>query len=346
VDAVGWLGWWHWHIRSIPSRFFFEADLLTESLTAFLIVLSIALLVGMFFLKMPTLWKVLGLAFLTGIVASCATLTRPLFIFVPFVIAFFLLVLWHTQPRIRWTGALMIGLTGAVVLGLWVNFIYTRFNMLSLTTMTGFHLVQNTGTYFEYVPDEYASIRDVFLQYRAEQIAATGSPGNTIWAAIPALQEASGLSFYDLSNLLAKISIQLIISHPFLYLKNVILGWLWFWKAPVYYAADSFRYSWLGIISKWVIPVWRGALIILNIGFVCGSVTLILKRVRQILQMDIFLWLLTGLIWLTSVAQTLLDHGDNPRFLVPVQSLVVLVVFWWGTQLISFMRKKDAKLSS
>jgi hypothetical protein len=215
--------------------------------------------------------------------------------------------------------------------------------MLSLTTMTGFHLVQNTGTFFEYVPDEYASIRDVFLQYRAAQIAATGSPGNTIWAAIPALQEASGLGFYNLSNLLAKISIQLIISHPFLFLKNVILGWLWFWKAPVYYAADSFRYSWLGLLSKWIIPVWRVALIIINVGFVFGSVMLIWKRVRQMLRMHNFLWLLTGLVWITSILQTLLDHGDNPRFMVPVQSLVVFIVIYWGIKLILFLRLKDEK---
>ena len=33
------------------------------------------------------------------------------------------------------------------------------------------------------------------------------------------------------------------------------------------------------------------------------------------------------------MVQTLLDHGDNPRFLVPLQSLVVLWVVWvvWKT---------------
>jgi hypothetical protein len=62
--------------------------------------------------------------------------------------------------------------------------------------------------------------------------------------------------------------------------------------------------------------------------------------------MNNFLWFLLGTIWLTSIAQTLLDHGDNPRFLVPVQSLVVLVVFYWGTKLILFLRKKDANLSA
>jgi hypothetical protein len=36
--------------------------------------------------------------------------------------------------------------------------------------------------------------------------------------------------------------------------------------------------------------------------------------------------MLLGNIWIASILQTLIDHGDNPRFLVPLQSLVVLWV--------------------
>ena len=47
--------------------------------------------------------------------------------------------------------------------------------------MTGYHLVQHTGGYFEYVPDEYAALRDTYIQSgtrrswrRATQTNATG----------------------------------------------------------------------------------------------------------------------------------------------------------------------------
>jgi hypothetical protein len=73
---------------------------------------------------------------------------------------------------------------------------------------------------------------------------------------------------------------------------------------------------------------------------------LVLKKVRQIPGMNGLLWFSLGTIWLTSIAQTFLDHGDNPRFMVPVQSLVLMVVFCWGTKLIMFQRKKDANLSA
>ncbi|MDX1601172.1 MAG: hypothetical protein R3191_06630, partial [Anaerolineales bacterium] len=31
-----------------------------------------------------------------------------------------------------------------------------------------------------------------------------------------------------------------------------------------------------------------------------------------------------------SVVQTLVDHGDNPRFLVPLQMIVIVNVLWAG----------------
>jgi 4-amino-4-deoxy-L-arabinose transferase-like glycosyltransferase len=324
-----------------PQQFFFEANLLTETLTTFLIMLSMALLTGVMYSKKPALWKTGGLAVVIGMVAGGAALTRPLFIFLPFWMAFFVLVFWNANNRIRWSFALLVGLSGVVLVGLWVNFMHQHFHMLSLTTMTGFHLVQHTGLYFEYVPDKYAVIRDVYLHFRAEQIASTGSPGNAIWDAIPELSKASGLGFLDLSRTLTKISVQLIIDHPGLYLKNVILGWFWFWKAPVYYHPVFLGFSWSGIILKWIIRGWQSALILFNIGFVSGSALLGFKRVRQCLRMDASLWLMVSIIWLTSIVQTLVDHGDNPRFLVPIQSLVVLIVLIWGMQIIKNLREKN-----
>ena len=70
-----------------------------------------------------------------------------------------------------------------------------RFDLFSLTTMTGYHLVQHTGYYFEDVPDEYAEIRDIYLDFRDARIEERGSQGNTIWDAIPVIMEATGYGF-------------------------------------------------------------------------------------------------------------------------------------------------------
>jgi hypothetical protein len=62
----------------------------------------------------------------------------------------------------------------------------------------------------------------------------------------------------------------------------------------------------------------------------------VMARLRSIAdRMPAFLWCVTGIVWIASILQTLLDHGDNPRFLVPLQTLVVLWmlwVFWWSSK--------------
>jgi hypothetical protein len=50
------------------------------------------------------------------------------------------------------------------------------------------------------------------------------------------------------------------------------------------------------------------------------------RGLRARLGLDGFSVALGGTIWTASVVQTLADHGDNPRFLVPLQAVVMLVV--------------------
>lgn len=319
----------------------FEANLLTETLATFFIALVLAGMAWLLAGSERPLWQVFPAALGVGLSGALAALTRPLFIFLPFWAALALLVLWRARLRVRWGAALSAGLSGLLLLVVWVNFIHAHYNRWGLTTMTGYHLIQHTGLFFEYVPDDHAAIRDTYLEYRALRIAETGSAGNAIWDAIPALQKASGLGFYDLSDELARISIRLILEHPLLYLKNVIEGWLWFWKAPVYWSAQALRPAWLAEPMRGVILAGRGLLAVANLAFVGFSLTLVWKKARRALRMDAFLWFALTSIWLTSIAQTLLDHGDNPRFLVPLQTLVVILVLWWGTQIVHLLRNKN-----
>ena len=226
------------------GQFFFEANLMTETLATFWLVLVCAGLVAIFSpaswlfssLADPEggSWSKVGLALFVGLACALAALTRPLFIFVPFLVAVSLLIFWQSVDLTTLIAAAVAALIPALILvGLWVNFIHSRFHVWSLSSMQGFHLIQHTGGFFEYVPDEYAAVRDTYLRYRDAHVAKYGTQVNTIWDAIPELQTVSGEGFYGLSRLIQKISIQLIITHPLLYLRNVALGWLWFWKVPV-----------------------------------------------------------------------------------------------------------------
>jgi hypothetical protein len=339
------------------GQLFFESNLLTESLTTFLMVVTIAgMLAWLLYPKFRRLW----LAFLLGLLSTITLLVRPLFIYLPF---FLLLFLWigsrviqtpkkladegenilnHQTSHFDLSWHIGIGFLLPVVLllGGWIIFIHKNFGEWSLTTMTGYHLVQHTGNFFEYVPDEYASLRDTYIKYRDAHIAQYGTQTNAIWDAIPEMSQVSGYSFYALSRVLTRISIQLILQHPFLYLKNALLGWWMFWRVPVYWSADALRYPWMAGGLTLVILIERVLVFFINMVFIFASIYFALvefisnvRRKPSILAMRythpsmyVFLWMLLGNIWIASILQTLLDHGDNPRFLVPLQSLVVLWV--------------------
>jgi hypothetical protein len=220
-------------------------------------------------------------------------------------------------------------LTPALVMVIgWTLYIYTTYGVFSLTTMSGYHLMQHTGNFFEYVPDQYAALRDTYIKYRDARVAEFGTQGNTIWEAIPEMERVSGLNFFQLSRTLERLSIQLIREHPDLYLRNVASGWWLFWRAPVYWAPQTIAPPLRGILEALVL-VERGGLFLANLVFLVTSLLVLFwKKARRSLRVTSLMGLTACLVWAASILQTLLDHGDNPRFLVPLQSWVVLWVLW------------------
>ncbi|GAP13936.1 hypothetical protein LARV_01695 [Longilinea arvoryzae] len=321
------------------GQLFFEANLLTETLTTFLLALSV---LAVFEGLRRRGWIRLAWALAGGLFGGLAGLVRPLFFFVPFWMAlFFPLAFWREGWRVRLGNLFAPLLPGLIIAGLWVGYIDTNFHILSVTVMNGYHLVQHTGYFFEYVPDEDAALRDTYLRYRAERIARYGTQGNTIWDAIPELEKVTGLSFYNLSQKMASISIELIREHPGLYLRTVVSGWFLYWRAPVYWDAGAIAPPGLRVLLQGLVTAERLALVAFNLTFILGSlVTLLWKRFRQIFHPNPVIYYLTGLIWLSSIAQTLPDHGDNPRFLIPLQSWVVFCVLWFGFGLRDYLRQQ------
>ena len=277
----------------------------------------------------------LVLAGLLGVTSALAGTVRPLFFVLPVWLFFFVLSMPGSVRTHRMARAIAFGIGPVLILGGWLNWVNSTYGMFSPTTMTGYHLVQHTGEYFEYLPDEVAPIRDTYLKYRDERIAERGVQTNAIWDAIPEMSEASGLSFFGLSAELQRLSLRLIAQHPGLYLANVVQGWIDFWKAPVYWDRAGLESAWLGsLFAGWAV-LGRGLSLVANAAFLIGSAAAALSgKLRSRLGVDRFALVAGGLIWLSSVVQTLVDHGDNPRFLVPLQAVVILLVVragwsWW-----------------
>ncbi len=199
--------------------------------------------------------------------------------------------------------------------------------MLSPTVMGGYSLVQHTGAFFEYLPDEAAPIRDTYLRYRQAQLAARGTQTNAIWDAIPEISRASGLGFYDLSREMQRLSLWLIRQHPDLYARSAAEGWVAFWKAPIYWDLQLVSPAWLETALPAYANLTRLLLAGTNLAFLALCLAgLFLRRVRRALAAHTTTLAGAAMVLVVSVVQTLLDHGDNPRFLVPLQMVVVVVV--------------------
>ncbi len=309
----------------IPGPVLFEANLLSETLTTFFLILSLVLMMGMD--RAVSKRSAYGFALAMGISSSLAALVRPLFFILP---VWLLIFVWFGPKGRSLRLAVSYSLAPLLMLGAWLTWMYTTYDMLGPTTMGGYHLVQHTGEYFEFLPDEVAPLRDTYIEYRDAQIAERGTQTNAIWDAIPEMSEVSGLSFFALSAELQRLSVQLILQHPNLYLANVAQGWIDFWKSPVFWdraAVSSELVS--GVFAAWV-GVGRLITLIANAAFLAGSaLVLFSRRMRDRLGLDRYILVNAGLIWIASIVQTLVDHGDNPRFLIPLQTLVFYVVARW-----------------
>jgi hypothetical protein len=302
----------------------FETDLIAETCTTFWIIASLALLI--FLSRSPRRLAALASAFALGVTASLAGLTRPLFYILAVWLLPFVWVVGDVSRRRRLARTAIFCIGPTLLLGGWLLFVYRSYDMLSPTTMGGYQLVQHTGAFFEYLPDQWADVRETYLRYRDAKIAETGVQTNAIWDAIPELTKVTGLSFYGLSNELARLSFDLIRQHPNLYTRSVIQGWVWFWKAPAYWRPEVFPSGVRAALGAWVVAS-RAVEVLANAAFVLISAALVVsRRLRRGVRLTREGIAVGGIVWVTSVVQTLADHGDNPRFLVPLQMVVILFV--------------------
>jgi hypothetical protein len=208
-----------------------------------------------------------------------------------------------------------------------VWWVYDNYGMLSPDTKGGFYLVQHTGNFFEYLPDDEALIRDTYLRYREAQIAERGDQTNAIYAAIPELTRLTGMSVFDLSRELQRLSIRLIRQHPLLYFQSVAVGWVDFWRAPVYWRPDLLKVPLsIGILDS-IAMIGRLICVAANAAFLAlAAMTILRPKARRLLGVDSIAVACGGLVLVSSLAQSFVEHGDNPRFLVPLQMIVFSVV--------------------
>lgn len=325
-----------------PSTLFFEASILSETLATFLVCLTV-----LFAFSVVDSGKLRPSAcFLVGITSYLAGLTRPLFQLLP--IALILVVAYAQYSRCRRLHIKNVLLSGAnilipfliLIVG-WSYVNYSRFGYFTLSTLTGYNLTQHSGKFIEKAPDEYKIIADIYIQERDKKIARTGTSAGTIRRARGKMLASSGLSHAELSKKLAKMSIALFIANPVSYGKSVIQSFILFWFPAPYHQGYSIGRFFSGREVWWVYLYSFVYLLLIAAYFSFMLLLVISHRIRNLLWKP-DMAVIFSIIAYTSVVSSMTEFGENARFKVPIESLVMGLVVFFVYLIASYRRSPRA----
>ena len=311
------------------NQLFLEASLLSETLATFLLTLS-------FYLVQRASEKHWAFGTLAGAggVAAFAALTRPVSALAGVVLAAWTMIAARGR-RLAATGAFLICFSVPVLA--WCAFNQAMIGQFGMSTLIGLTLTNHSGAFIERAPDEYATLRDIYLAYREKHIAASGTHRMTIFEARQEMKERTGFTDAQLSRELSRMSVKLFKAYPLDYLRSVAEAWAAFWTVPIPVMDDLLRSPGaalrIGLLSRIQTCVFR-----------IGYVAFLLLSVPTLW---IALWrkkatdagwncaaTIVILVLGMSVAQALLEFGGNGRYAIPTQSLAMAAVIIASTKLL------------
>lgn len=307
----------------------FEAGVLTEALSTFLLVLALWLWDrGINADSDSRVWRQLLAA---SAVVGAAALVKPFLVFMVALLPL-LSVYGAKVARQTWPSSLKRGLAAAIpafllVLG-WSAFNKSHLDYFGVTTLAGYNLTQHSGAVMEQAPEQYAVVRDIYLKYREPRVRETGSHSMTIWEAYAEMMEATGQTFPQLSETLGRLSTGLLLSHPKAYAKTAFEAWLRFWKVPLppsFLEADGAspellrNLTAIADVERYALVVLKGVFLLLV--FVAALLAVIRRRLPDSLDVAV-----VATIFAASALQALTEYGENARYSIPFQGLMFFVI--------------------
>jgi 4-amino-4-deoxy-L-arabinose transferase-like glycosyltransferase len=307
----------------------FESAMLTETLTTFLLALALWLWFG----GMPENEnaRTSGSLWIAGAAIGAAALVKPFLQYaVPLLPLLTALGVWRRTGSLRKAGvaASAVALPALLLVLGWSAFNKAQVGYFGITTLAGYNLTQHSGAVMEDAPDEYATVRDIYLKYREPRKQRTGSHSMTIWEAYPEMMEATGQSFVELSRTLGSLSVQLLRTHPKVYARNAFDGWVKFWKAPLSPAFLEHDLASPALLTalQFVWQFERFALVAAKAAFLFWCAFVVQRiaktgRVANLLDITII-----GMVLAGSALQALTEYGENARYSIPFQPLILLAL--------------------
>lgn len=291
-----------------------ESTMISEALATLLVTLVGATMVWLWSDRthLVTL-KLVAMATCAGLLP----LTRPAYAFVPLV-ALAVALSWAPRSVPRLLLVVVVAFTPMLA---WSTFNLVRVDSFGLSTGLGLNLTNKTGGYVEDAPQEYAVIRDLYLQARAED---GGDNVNAIWRHYESMMRVTGQSFNQLSSSFLRMNLALIATHPRQYATNVGATFLDFFK----FCGDGPP----GLLTPPGLTslVWQverglndlvGAMFLLLVGaWVVGAIY------RRTWRPITPLFWLSFIVLATDAVCAVIEYGDGPRFGIPTQPLMFAVV--------------------
>jgi hypothetical protein len=329
------------------STGYWEISLLSDTLTIFLVALAAYLTVIAATAPRHRLAWHLAL----GLVLSALALCHSTFLLYASVPAAFLFV-WERQSGSALTPTLSLEGRGSLSplpsrerVGVRVGLVLVIPALLVLawsarnwrvdgyftpSSLAGYNLTQMVGPFMERAPAAYRDLADIYVKYRAERLAVRGSHSGTVFFAYRDMLDERGITWADLSRVLAGMSTQMILENPVDYLRVAGESFLRFWKFglgrqnPVL----PISFDWV----KWFLDSRvHEALMVL---FFISPLALLLARRSDPLwgSHTFWIWFALATVWYAALFSSAFNFGDNERYRAHVARLqysTIILTGWY-----------------
>jgi hypothetical protein len=307
----------------------FESAILSETLSTFLLIMILWVLLR---IVRNDNGSVIPYASL-GILVAMSCLTRPIFLYLPLFLTVFFVLCWGFRLLSTRRAPLLLAVFLIPVLvsvGGWSAFNKSKVDYFGITTLLGYNLTQHSIRAIDDAPDDFDTLKQILLKTRREHEIRHESLAFSAFQARKEMMNATGLTVSGLSRRLTALAFCVFVRHPFVYAASVLKSWESFWETAIYWspyridprAARRFlEIYWT--IEESILTALRLVFLMLACAW---CVRFLAARISVRKQLSSLSWILGATVMTASFVQALLESGENARYAIPFQSLIVTVV--------------------
>jgi 4-amino-4-deoxy-L-arabinose transferase-like glycosyltransferase len=314
-----------------------EHFILTETLSAFLVLLSLLLFSSL------TAHRRVSAAIGLGATLGFLVLVRPVFVALPLLVAFTAWLAPRLTEMPRRTDRLgQVVLLAAVVLpAVWAVRSQAIIGV-PFTTQGAYSLTQHAGAVFdqtEFSSAREETLRNIFVAYREQRRAESGSYSSTVYYALDEMSRATGLDQVELASVLFRMSVRAIQQHPLAYLDSAVQAWKLFWQPhlpvmPGFMRTGPFLWVYLKLFS-----CATTVFLILVVAFL--SILSYRHSTPAANNTELTMILSVGVVLYLAVVSSLTELGENARLRLPVQAVMTMWLVWGVAWLVFELRSRN-----